>query len=78
MLFRSYILKTLSLYYPAILEEKYGLKKVNDDTIIEAYETIGKKIGAFRNGEVDYERVSIKVVNDIKLENIKGITFDRK
>jgi len=73
-----YILKTLSLYYPAILEEKYGLKKVNDDTIIEAYETIGKKIGAFKNGEVDYERVSIKVVNDIKLENIKGITFDRK
>jgi len=73
-----YILKTLSMYYPEILEEKYGLKKVNDDTILEAYETIGKKIGAYKNGEADYDRVSLKVVNDVKLENIKGITFDRK
>ena len=31
-----------------------------------------------RNGEVDYERVSTKIINDIKLEKIKGITFDRK
>ena len=45
---------------------------------MEAYETIGKKIGATRNGEVDYERVSTKIINDIKLEKIKGITFDRK
>lgn len=73
-----YILKTLSMYYPEILMEKYGLKKVNDDTVLEAYEAIGKKMGAIKNGEVDYDRVSLKVVNDIKLEVIKGITFDRK
>ena len=59
-------------------EELNGLEKVDDENIMEAYETIGKKIGAMRNGEVDYERVSTKIINDIKLEKIKGITFDRK
>ncbi len=73
-----YILKKLSEYYPQILEELYGLKKVNDDNILEAYEVIGQKIGAMKHGEVDYEKVSLKIVNDIKLERIKGITFDRK
>lgn len=73
-----YILKKLSMYYPDKLQEYYGLEKVDDENIIEAYETIGKKIGAMRNGEVDYERVSTKIINDIKLEKIKGITFDRK
>lgn len=71
-----HILNKLSEFYPDILMEQYGLKKVTD--IMEAYEVIGKKIGAVRNGEVDYERVSIKIVNDIKSEKIKGITFDRK
>ena len=73
-----YILKKLSMYYPDKLQEYYGLEKVDDENIMKAYETIGKKIGAMRNGEVDYERVSTKIINDIKLEKIKGITFDRK
>ena len=29
------------------------------------------------NGEVDYERVSLVMLNSIKQEKIKGITFDR-
>jgi len=73
-----YILKQLSSYYPDILKEKYGILKVSDDNILEVYDIIGKKIGAFKNGEADYERVSLKIVNDIKTENIKGITFDRR
>lgn len=73
-----YILKKLSMYYPDKLQEYYSLEKVDDENIMKAYETIGKKIGAMRNGEVDYERVSTKIINDIKLEKIKGITFDRK
>ena len=71
-----YILNQLSTYYPAILEERYGIKKVTD--VLEAYEVIAKKIGAIKNGEVDYDRVSLKIINDIKTESIKGITFDRK
>lgn len=73
-----YILKQLSNYYPDILQERYGLSRVMDDTILEAYEVIGKKMGAIKNGEPDYDRISTKIVNDIKTEAIKGITFDRK
>lgn len=70
-----YILNTLSEYYPTILKERYGITKVED--IEETYETIGKSIGAMKNGEVDYDRVSKKIMNDIKMEYVKGITFDR-
>jgi ribosome biogenesis GTPase A len=70
-----YILQTLAEYYPEILKERYGL--VNASNIEEAYEIIAKNIGATKQGEVDYDRVSKKIVNDIKLEHIKGVTFDR-
>ena len=58
------------------MKERYGIKKLTD--VLEAYEIIAKNIGAMKNGEVDYERVSLKIVNDIKSESVKGITFDRK
>lgn len=70
-----HILETLSDYYPEILKERYNLTKVDD--IEEAYEVIAKNMGAMKRGEVDYDRVSKKIVNDIKLEHIKGVTFDR-
>lgn len=70
-----YILKKLQEYYPEILKERYKIDNVND--IEEAYEIIGKNMGAIKNGEVDYDRVSKKIVNDIKMELVKGITFDR-
>ena len=70
-----HILETLEEYYPAILKERYNLDSVKD--LEEAYEIIGKNIGAMKHGEVDYDRVSKKIVNDIKLEHIKGVTFDR-
>ena len=38
---------------------------------------IAKKIGAYYNGEVDYEKVSQKVYNDIVSGAIKGVTFDQ-
>ena len=69
-------IKMLHDYYPLILEERYGVTKINDWE--EVYQIIGKKIGAIKNNEVDYEKVSNRVVNDVKNEYIKGITFDRK
>ncbi len=70
-----YILQKLAEYYPEILKERYHLTNAKD--IEEAYNTIGKNMGAIKNGEVDYDRVSKKIVNDIKMEYIKGVTFDR-
>lgn len=72
-----HILKMLEQYYPQILKMRYNLDELDED-FIEAYETIGKKIGArISGGEIDYDRVSNAILNDVKNEYIKGITFDR-
>ena len=69
-----HILEFLNNNYPSILQEKYGISDNCD--VMEMYEIIAKKIGCFKNGEADYERVSNKVYNDIVSGSIKGVTFD--
>ena len=66
-------MNTLYSRYPKLLKEYYGI--VNND-LIEMYDTIGKKIGAIKNGEAIYERVSEKVYNDVIGGKIKGVTWD--
>lgn len=68
-----HILNTLYHNYPLILKEKYGI--TNND-VMEMYEVIAKKIGAFKNGEADYDKVSLKVYNDVVSGNITGVTYD--
>jgi len=72
-----HILEKLNLYYKNILKNNYSVDELNDD-IMETYNIIGKKIGAYRSGEADVQRVSEYILNDIKKEKITGITFDRK
>ena len=73
----KYILETLSKYYPKILKERYNLEKL-DDVIINDLEYIGRRRGCLiKRGEVDIDKVIILIINDVKLGNIKGITFDR-
>ena len=73
----KYILETLSKYYPKILKERYNLEKL-DDVIINDLEYIGRRRGCLiKGGEVDIDKVIILIINDVKLGNIKGITFDR-
>ena len=72
-----HILKKLNKYYPDKLRERYGIIPNPVELDIEgAYEVIAKSMGAIRSGEVDYERVSNKIINDIKGEYIKGVVFD--
>jgi len=72
-----HILKTLYNYYPDILKSRYNVIELDED-FIDVYETIGRKIGAIiSGGEVDYNRVSDYILNDIKNEYVKNITFDR-
>ena len=70
-----HIVEKLFRLYPKILKERYNVSNIED--IEDVYETIGKKIGAIKNGEPDYERISFRIVNDLKQEHIKGVTFDR-
>ena len=67
-----YILNTLSVRYPNILKERFKIEELNE----ESFDIIGKNIGASKNDEIDYKRVYKYIINEIKSEHIKGITFD--
>ena len=72
-----HILKSLSKFYKNILKENFGIEEYNDDEIEECFTAISKFKNIPVNGEVDYEKVSLVIINSIKQEKIKGITFDR-
>ena len=73
-----HILNKLSMYYKNILEDRYSINKFNNDLIEESYEIIGKKYGCLiKGGEIDYTRVSNQIINDVRNELVKNITFDR-
>ena len=73
-----HILNKLDKYYPQVLKERYNLDNMDNDDLVEVYETIGRRIGAvISGGEIDYDRVSETILEDIKNERIKNITFDR-
>lgn len=73
-----YILEFLNKYYPNILKERYNIDNFMEDDIENAYNIIGRKIGALSKGNIiDYDKVSNMIINDVKNEHIKGITLDR-
>ena len=72
-----HIIKKLNKYYNSILKKEFGIDNYNDDEVEEYFEKISKYRNIPVNGEVDYEKVSLLILNSIKQEKIKGITFDR-
>lgn len=71
----GFIVSFLKNYYPEVLEERYKIKIESDDPI-DVMDELGKKMGAISHGEVDYEKVSTRVYNDVVSGAIKGVTFD--
>lgn len=72
-----HILNKLENFYPSILKSRYNVDYIDEDLCV-TYDAIGKKIGAIiSGGEVDYNRVSDYILNDIKNEYVSNITFDR-
>lgn len=72
-----HILSMLDKYYPEILKSNFGIDHYNNDEVEELFEKISKNKNIPVNGEVDYDRVSLVILNSIKQEKIKNITFDR-
>ena len=70
-----YIIKTMFKLYPDNIISRYGVN--DDEDIVNILDGIGKKIGAVRNGEVDYDRVYTKVLRDLRDGYLGKITFDR-
>lgn len=72
-----HILEKLNLHYPDILFSRYALNHLDEDFEYN-YNVIGGKFGAIgKGGEIDYNKISLFIVNDVKQEKIRGITFDR-
>lgn len=74
-----HILNKLNRYYPEKLKERYNIEPSNIELDFERiYEDLGRQMGAIRGGEPDYERISNRIINDIKDEYIKGVIFDNE
>lgn len=72
-----HILRKLDKNYKDILSKEVGVKEYNEDEIDEVYSVISRYKGIkIIDGEPDYNRVSEMILNLIKSEKIKGITFD--
>ena len=69
-----YIIKKLLSDYPDNIINRYSLTKIED--IVDILDEIGKKIGAFRDSETDYDRVYKRVIKDLQDGYLGKITFD--
>lgn len=70
-----HILKCLN-NYKNILKKEFNLDSYSDDTVTECFEIISKYKNIPYRDEVPYEKISLLILNSIKQEKIKGITFD--
>ena len=69
-----YIINKMLSDYPDNLKTRYNITDTND--IVDILDQIGKKIGATRNNETDYERVYKKIIKDLQDGYLGNVTFD--
>lgn len=71
----GYLVTFLKNNYPDKLKERYKIELSDDFTTL--FETLAQKLNCFtKAGEIDYEKVSQIIYNDIINGTIKGVTFD--
>ena len=70
-----FVISKLSLLYPDNLKERYKLDNIDLDTI---YDDIAKKRGfLLKGGLVDYDKVYLTIIRDLKDSKFGNITLDR-
>ena len=73
-----HILNKLNDNYKDLLIKRYGVEYIDSDNLIEVLDTIGKKRGCLiKGGEIDYDKVYILVLRDMRDGLIGNVTFDR-
>ena len=70
-----YIINKMFKLYPDNIKSRYGVNY--DEDIVNILDGIGRKIGAIKNNEVDYDRVYTMVLRDLRDGYLGKITFDR-
>lgn len=72
-----YLLETLYAYYPELLKERYGIEVWEDDICV-LLEQIGLKRGCLaKGGVVDYDKVYMLLLKEVKEGILKNITLDK-
>ena len=69
-----YIINTMFKYYPDNIKTRYNIDNNND--VVETLDLIGKKIGAIKNNEVDYDKVYDRILKDLREGYLGKVTFD--
>lgn len=69
-----YIINTMLKLYPNQIKERYNLYQETD--IVDILDKIGKKMGAIKNNETDYEKVYTTVLKDLREGYLGKVTFD--
>ena len=64
-----------STYTQEFLKDNPNYIVISND-IVDILDQIGKKIGAIKNKETDYDRVYKKVIKDLQDGYLGNITFD--
>ena len=70
-----YVINIMFKYYENNIISRYNISY--DEDIVNILDNIGKRIGAFRNNETDYDRVYDKVLRDLREGYLGRVTFDR-
>ena len=60
--------------YPINLYDRYNLDEEKD--VLKIFDGIGKKIGAIKNNEIDYDKVYDRIIRDLKDGYLGNVTFD--
>lgn len=70
------LIEKLNIIDPSILTDRYNVE--HKETTIEMMDDIAKKMGAIlRGNEVDYDRVSRKIIDDFRKQRLGNITLER-
>ena len=69
-----YIINTMLEKYREQIVNRYKLTCFDD--IVEILDEIGKRIGAIKNNETDYEKVYTTILKDLREGYLGKVTFD--
>ena len=72
-----YGLRFLAEYYPDRLFKQYGIHEVGEQ-VVDAFDQIGRQKNAYeQDGDIDYDKVSRSIIQDIRTGVFGVLTFDR-
>lgn len=69
-----YIINKMKKEYKDNINNRYNIGNIDD--VVEILDKIGKSIGAFKNNEVDYDKVYKNILKDLREGYLGQVTFD--